>query len=259
VPEPVAAIVRLAPEWDRPDVRASLSGLEAVSRQVASSGVIHAGRNLLFRHRVGGEEVVVKRFSVIGGRRLVYRLRTSKAVRTFDHASRLIALGIGTPRPLAAVDVRQGRALLTSFYCCAFVPAFREARVLKQLETPDRATLLEQLGEFIGRLHESGVLHRDLTSGNVLLVEDQVQPGTVTFQLVDLNRMTFGRVGARAGLANLAQLRLHDDDALLRGYCRFRGLAVARAARYYHLRLGLRSFRQTLKERTRPWRRRLGL
>jgi hypothetical protein len=54
-------------------------------------------------------------------------------------------------------------------------------------------------------------------------------------------------------------LRLHDDDALLRGYCRVRGLAVARAARYYHLRLRLRSFRQTLKERTRPWRRRLGL
>jgi aminoglycoside phosphotransferase (APT) family kinase protein len=259
VPEHVTVIVRLAPEWEQPVTRALCMELETISRQVPAEVVIHAGRNLIFRHRVGDEEVAVKRFPVSGGRRLVYRLRASKAVRAFDHASRLITLGIGTPRPLAAVEVWQGRALLTSFYCCAFVSAFREARALKRSETPDRATLLESLGEFIGRLHESGALHRDLTSGNVLLVADRDQPEAVTFQLVDLNRMSFGRVGARAGLANLAQLRLHDGGALLRGYCRARGLAVSRAARYYHFRLGLRSVRQALKERTRPWRRRLGL
>jgi hypothetical protein len=259
VPEPTAAIVRLAPEWERPERRAFCLGLEAISQQVPREAVIHAGRNLIFRHRVGVGEVAVKRFPVTGGRRLLYRLRSSKAVRAFDHASRLLAVGVGTPHPLAAVEVRRGAALLASFYCCSFVPSFQEARALKRPETPDRSNLLEHLGEFVGRLHENGVLHRDLTSGNVLLVPDPGQPGAVAFQLVDLNRMRFRRVGVCAGLANLAQLRLQDRGALLSGYCRARNLVTSRVAPYYRVRLGLRAARQTLKERTRPWRRRFGL
>jgi tRNA A-37 threonylcarbamoyl transferase component Bud32 len=259
VTQAVTSVVRLAPDWDRPATRAFCAQLEAITRQVCREAVIHAGRNLIFRHRVGDTEVAVKRFPVSGGRRLVDRLRTSKAVRAFDHASRLLAIGIGTPRPLAAVEVRPKGLLLASFYCSEFVPAFREARLFKRVDVPDRAELLELLGEFIGRLHECGGLHRDLTSGNVLLVPDGARAGGVDFQLVDLNRMRFGRVGVRAGLANLAQLRLQDTGALLEGYCRARDLVVSRAGPYYRFRLGLRSVTQAFKERTRPFRRRLGL
>ena len=255
----VTSVVRLAPEWEQPESRVFCSRLEAISRQVCRETVIHTGRNLIFRHRVGDREVAVKRFPVDRGRRLLYRLRTSKAVRAFDHASRLLAVGIGTPRPLAAAETRRGAALLASFYCSEFVTAFREARLLKRADAPDRAELLELLGEFIGRLHESGVLHRDLTSGNVLLVPDDARPGSVAFQLVDLNRMRFGRVGVRAGLANLAQLRLQGTGALLAGYCRARDLVAAQVGPYYRFRSELRSVAQALKERTRPMRRRLGL
>jgi serine/threonine protein kinase len=259
VAQAATAIVRLAPEWEQPETRDFCSALEATSRQVPREAVIHKGRNLIFRQQVGGDEVAVKRFPVSGVRRLVYRLRTSKAVRAFDHAARLVDLGIGTPRPLAAVEVRREGALLASFYCCELVPTLGEARLLKRADVPDRAELLGLLGEFIGHLHESGVLHRDLTSGNVLLVPDRARPGGVAFQLVDLNRMQFGRVGVRAGLANLAQLRLGDEGSLLEAYCRARGLGVSRAGPYYRIRRKLRTLRQTFKERTRPVRRRLGL
>jgi serine/threonine protein kinase len=255
----VTVVARLVPEWEQPAAKALCTRLEALSRQVSAEAVIHSGRNLIFRHRVGNEEVAVKRFPVSGGRRLIYRLRSSKAVRTFDNAVRLLALGIGTPRPLAAVEVRRGGALLASFYCCMFLPTFREARSLKSSGATDRAALLELLGEFIGRLHESGVKHRDLTSGNVLLIPDPDKPAGVSFQLVDLNRVRFGRIGIGAGLGNLAQLRLPDSGALLSGYCRARSLHVSRAAPYYRFRLGLRTVRQLIKERTRPLRRRLGL
>jgi serine/threonine protein kinase len=259
VPEHTPVIARLAPEWEQPAAMALFTRLEALSRQVPAEAVIHAGRNLIFRYRVGEEEVAVKRFPVSGGRRLIYRLRASKAVRAFDNAARLLALGIGTPRPLAAVEARRGGALFASFYCCTFLSTFREARSLKSLGAPDRAALLELLGEFIGRLHENGVLHRDLTSGNVLLIPDATKPAGVTFQLVDLNRLRFGRIGIGTGLANLAQLRLQESGALLSGYCRSRSLVVSRATPYYRFRLGLRTVRQLTKERTRPLRRRLGL
>jgi hypothetical protein len=259
VPGPARLIVRLASDWDEPAARAFCDQIEALSGQVAREAIIHQGRNLIFCHRVGSEDVAVKRFPVTGFRRLVYRWRTAKAVRAFDHAVRLLALGIGTPRPLAAVEIRRGRALLASFYCCAFVPVFREARALRLEDERDRTALLELLGGFIGRLHESGVLHRDLTSGNILLVPAEGQPGGVTFQLVDINRMAFGRVGVHHGLANLAKLRLDDETALLTGYCRVRNLVTAEVLPYYRLRLALRSATQTVRERTRPLRRRLGL
>jgi hypothetical protein len=259
VPSPARVIVRLAAEWDEPAARVLCDQIEALSRQVARDSVIHHGRNLIFRHRIGAEDVAVKRFPVTGVRRLVYRWRTSKAVRAFDHAVRLLALGIGTPRPLAAVETRRGRALLASFYCCAFVPVFREARALRLADDPDRTALLELLGAFIGRLHESGVLHHDLTSGNVLLVPAATRPGGVAFQLVDINRMSFGRVGVHRGLANLAKLRLDDETELLTGYCRARNLASREVLPYYRLRLALRAVAQTIRERTRPLRRRLGL
>lgn len=257
--EAVTNIVRLAPEWEQPETRGFCSALEAISRLIPQEAVIHKGRNLIFRHRVGGDEVAIKRFPVIGFRRVVYLFRTSKAVRAFDHAARLVAMGIGTPRPLAAVEVRRGGSLLASFYCCRLVATLGEARLLKRADLPGRAELLALLGEFIGGLHESGVLHRDLTSGNVLLVPDSARPAGVAFQLVDLNRMRFGRVGVRAGLANLAQLRLRDEGPLLAGYCRARGLGVSGARPYYRLRRKLRTLRQTVKERTRPVRRLLGL
>ncbi len=257
--EPATVIARLAREWEHPGATAFCRSLEALSWQVPAEAVIHSGRNLIFRHRVGEEEVAVKRFPVSGGRRLVYRLRSSKAVRAFDTAVRLLALGMATPTPLAAVEVRRGSALLASFYCCAFLPAFREARSLKSVETSDRVALLERLGEFVGRLHDSGVLHRDLTSGNVLLTADPTKPGGVAFQLVDLNRVRFGRVAPWVGIANLAQLRMPESEPLLSGYCRARRLLASRAAPYYRFRLGLRTLAQTIKQRTRPLRRRIGL
>jgi serine/threonine protein kinase len=251
-------IVRLANGWDDPVHRAFCSELEAIAARVPSAAVIHHGRNLIFRCRVGGGEVAVKRFPVSGGRRLLYSLRTSKAVRAFDHATRLVALGIGTPDPLAAVELRRGASLLASFYCCALVSGFREARELKRPDASGREVLLEELGAFVGRLHELGARHRDLTSGNVLLVPNSCAPGGVSFQLVDINRISFGRVGVRAGLANLAQLRLRDDGLLLAGYCRARNLVPSKVVGYHRLRTRLRSAGRALKDSTRPLRRRLG-
>jgi len=253
------SIVRIAPEWDRPATRSWCESLESLAASARPEAVIYRKRNLIFRADVAGVEIAVKRFPTTKpAQRLIYRWRTTKAVRAFDHATRLLALGFGTPAPLAAVEVRRGGWPVASYFCSSFIAAFTEARALRAPDAPDRARLLMLIGELVGRMHEAGVLHRDLTSGNILLLPDPDSPNGVAFQLVDVNRMRFGRVGTRAGIANLVQLRLDDVGEVLEGYCRVRGLDVASLRRYYRARLALRAFHQTLKERTRPWRRRLG-
>ena len=253
------SVVRLADLWDRPELRTWCEGLEALAAGVPPGAEIYRGRNLIFHTTVSGQEVAVKRFPVESpGKRLIYRFRATKGVRAFDHAVRLGQQSVGTPRPLAAVEVRRRGWPVASYFCSAFVPQFREARVLRFADTPDRAPLLGMLGEFVGRLHELGVLHLDLTAGNILLVPEPGRTDGFEFQLVDINRMRFGRVRTLAGIANLVQLRLNDDGELFAGYCRARELDPARLRSFYEARLALRSFRQDLKERTRPWRRRLG-
>lgn len=255
----IASVARLTPAWDRPEMRAWCEGLEALAAAASPDAVIYRGRNVIFRATVGGREVAVKRFPVASvGKRLIYRIRKAKAVRAFDHAVRLGELGVGTPQPLAAVDIRRNGWPVASHFCSAFVAEFLEARVLRFPDAPDRTRLLGLLGGFVGRLHEFGVLHLDLTAGNVLLVPDAGAPDGFAFQLVDINRMRFCRVGVLAGIGNLVQLRLNDDGEIFLGYCRARGLDPARLRGLYDARLALRSLRQTFKERTRPWRRRLG-
>jgi hypothetical protein len=253
------SVVRLAAIWDRPELRTWCEGLEALAEAVPHGAEIYRGRNLIFRTTVEGQEVAVKRFPVTtAGKRLIYRFRATKAVRAFDHAVHLGRLGVGTPRPLAAVEIRRRGWPAASYFCSAFVPRFQEARVLRFPDTPERGRLLEELGGFVGRLHELGVLHQDLTAGNVLLVPQPGPAGPYCFELVDINRMRFGRVGTRAGIANLVQLRLNDDGELFTGYCAARNLDPTRLRARYGARLALRSFRQNVKERTRPWRRRIG-
>ena len=70
MPEHATVIARLAPEWEQSAAKALCTQLEALSRQVPADAVIHAGRNFIFRHRVGADEVAIKRFPVNRGRRV---------------------------------------------------------------------------------------------------------------------------------------------------------------------------------------------
>ena len=77
-------------------------------------------------------------------------------------------------------------------------------QVAKILSDPEAsADIIRAFARFMARAHMEGILHRDLSPGNILF--DQVN-GTWRFSLVDTNRMHFGPVSVAQGCANFARL-----------------------------------------------------
>lgn len=253
-------IVRIAPSWDDASHRAICARFEALAASVAREAIVHRGRNLIFLLEVDGREVSVKRFPVRGAwQRAVYRVRTGKAIRSFDNAVRLLELGLGTPAPLAVAELRRGGRLAASFYCCELVVGVKTVKEIKEERMVPSPALLGDLGRFLARVHAAGVRHEDLTAGNILMIPDPAAGGGFSFAFVDVNRMRFGPVGERAGLRNLVQLGLRDEASFLAAYCHERKIPFERSRSYYRLLLVRRKIAWTLKNGTRPLRRKLGL
>lgn len=166
--------------------------------------ILRSGRNEVRLFLVDGQMVVVKCFRRISllNRLLYGTIRQSKSVRAYYHAFRLNRLGISTPEPIAAIDVRRYGFLTQSFY----VYAYSEYNDIKELL--DRYTdeqiepLLDALTDFILRIHDKGVLHHDLNILNILYRD--CGSGKYDFQLIDINRMSFyPKLTERQRLANL--------------------------------------------------------
>lgn len=183
--------------------------------------LIHDGRNQLRVLTHEGVEYVVKSYRVpILPNRLAYGfLRPSKAERALLNARRLIQIGIGSPEPVGFINIRNG-LLFTHSYMVTVRSAcpFR----YDMLHT-FRFDCLEQVCREVGRctalMHEHGMCNMDYSRGNILfdvsprptaqgdrlVVAGQGVPH-VRLEMVDLNRIRFGRVDMRKGCRNFERL-----------------------------------------------------
>lgn len=242
-------VVRIAPDWDSPAHRAFCADLPRHAAQADHAAVLHRGRNTLVRMTLDEHEVVAKFFPPKRGLKGLLR-RGCKATQAYDHAARLVELGIGTPAPLAAVRYADGSAC----YVCAFAPNSHKVWDLHDGLIAEGERIATDLGAFVACMHLAGVLHRDNTPGNILLtpVDDRFE-----FLVVDTNRMRFGSVGLWTGLGSLVQLEC--EDRLLEGYCWARGCSTGLARRLFAIQRLRHQLSWSLKNGTRPLRRRLGL
>jgi len=249
-------LIETVSEWDDPDIRAVLADLARDQPTPAMDAIIYRGRNLLWRMVVAGESVAVKRFRTRGWwAKLSYRLRSGKARRSFHNAQELIRRGIPTPAPRALIEVWRGGWLHEAYYLCADLgPAPQIRRVLLDTDFADREGHCTRLATMLAGMHAAGIWHRDMTAGNVLLVETATG---WTYHLVDLNRLRFGPVRPARGVANLAKLEARDElrDALLRGYCQARDFDLNRARRRYEAAFRRHRRHWAIKKGTRRWRR----
>ena len=187
--------------------------------------LIYSGRNAIWALDWRGKSFAVKAFGVPWGiRKWIYGgFRASKAKRSFENASALVALGLHTPRPLGYVEFGSQLRLLKSFYVSEHLPpssgVFPLRNVLLDPCRADREGILLAFGRFTCTLHDLGVLHRDYSPGNILVVNSD-DPGQYRFELVDLNRMSFGALSLQQRMHNLRLLWADDDDlqAVVMGY-----------------------------------------
>ena len=170
-----------------------------------------ADRNSIKLFKLNDKTINVKFFKVPNLiNKIAYRFfRKSKAQRSFEYASKLTELGIGTPQPIAYFENTSGLFFKQSYYVSEHLDCDLTYRELtRDLEYPNHEEILRAFTRFTFLLHEKGIHFLDHSPGNTLIkkVGEEYQ-----FYLVDLNRMEFKSMDFEARIHNFRRLTKHQS------------------------------------------------
>lgn len=197
---------------------------ERVGAPVADATLRHA-RNAIWtvadpRHE-GGRLAVKQPVKHHLHKKLLDRLKPSKARRSWNGACELLRRGLGTAAPVAWFEQRSGRDLRFNWYTCDYVAgqtsvghlfsAFARGEDAHQGFTA--AEIFPALAGFLLRMHGRGIFFRDLSGGNILV--GRGQRGEPAFSLIDTARIRLYPRGVplRQRMADLARAchKLHPQ------------------------------------------------
>jgi hypothetical protein len=195
-------------------------------------------------------------------KKLLDRLKPSKARRSWNGACELLRRGVATAAPVAWLEARDGGDLTRNWYVCEYVAGGLSVASLFTAYTRGEpasgiapATAHARLAEFLVRMHNRGVFFRDLSGGNILIHVGE--DGAPEFSLIDTARIRIylGGVPPRHRLSDLARAchKLHPAGRLdfLAAYAAALGRPLGAFAR---LRFGLYDIKAGLKRRLRKTR-----
>ncbi|MDY6853468.1 MAG: lipopolysaccharide kinase InaA family protein [Thermodesulfobacteriota bacterium] len=159
--------------------------------------------------------IVVKRHQIKQlHKKLVQRIRPSRAMRSWNGAHELLRRGICTPRPIAFFQQHKNTSIRDSYFVYEMFEntgSMRKAfRAFSEGETEfkgiSRDLLYSELADFLNNMHGRGVFFRDLSAGNVLF--RRKDNGHVEFCLIDTARAHFyrGGIGLRLRLSDLKRI-----------------------------------------------------
>jgi len=180
-----------------------------------SAETLHDGRNKIIAVRLSpDQDIVVKIFGARGIHRWKTLVLPSKGLRAFSGAVALAENGFGTAPPLAAFDRRRGGIAAESVFIAGRVRGGREIReYFRDSAEPALRGLIAGLAPVLARLHAAGIVHRDLSDGNVLVVEGSPAgsgpsspPSGFHFLFLDTNRIRRRRPGCFGRARNLVRL-----------------------------------------------------
>ncbi len=141
-----------------------------------------------------GRQLTVKFNRPRGIKRLTYLFKPSKGRRHWNTASSMLQRGVSTPAPVAFYERHRYGGVRDSYYICEYIPdAFSSRQVchaFQQGQTEyrglDKLQWFSLLTGFICQMHSVGILHLDLSVGNLMLV--QKPDGEVTPYFIDIGR-----------------------------------------------------------------------
>ncbi|MBM4182317.1 MAG: hypothetical protein FJ209_12285, partial [Betaproteobacteria bacterium] len=152
------------------------------------------------RH-AGGKLVVKQPVKHHLHKKLLDRLKPSKARRSWNGACELLRRGVATAAPVAWLEARDGGDLTRNWYVCDYVEgglsvgslftAYNRGQAAPSGITP--ATAHARLAEFLVRMHNRGLFFRDLSGGNILIRVGE--DGAPEFSLIDTARIRVYRGG----------------------------------------------------------------
>lgn len=146
-------------------------------------------------------------------RKIAYYFRDSKAKRHWDNAVNMLQRGINTPQPIAYFEHHHRSGIEDSYYVTEFIEnAFSSRDIFASINLGessyrgiDHAHLLKIIAEFICKMHNQAILHRDLSSGNLLLIADDND--VITPYLIDIGRArTLKSLSTRQRLIDLMRI-----------------------------------------------------
>ena len=146
--------------------------------------------------------------------KIVYRyFRKSKARRSFEFASKLMEMQIGTPQPVAFFENYDFVGLKESYYACEHLENVFEFREIVQNEAfENRDFIIRKFTQFTFEMHEKGIEFLDHSPGNTLIRKNT--DGSYSFFLVDLNRMQFHEtIDFKTRMKNLSKIT-HKKDMI---------------------------------------------
>ncbi len=155
--------------------------------------------------------VVIKEFRTLGVDKLKSAFQPSKALKAWRGASALLMKGFNTSCPVALLEKRTGRFVEQSFFISEMIEEVEEIRFLFPCLEPDKLKeLLNALADYLSRIQSEGILHRDLSDGNILVKHDG---DGYEFYLIDTNRIREKkRVGALQQVKSLIRLGIPRDS-----------------------------------------------
>ncbi|WP_321333853.1 lipopolysaccharide kinase InaA family protein [uncultured Bacteroides sp.] len=199
--------------------------IESIPKRFQFEGEqIYAGRNLIKVMPILEFNVNVKRYRVPKFfNRIVYSFfRNSKGWRAFNYPKLLLKKGFQTPIPIAYIEERQYGLIKHSYFISLQCPYKRNFYEFGDADIKNSSDVVIAFAQYTAHLHEAEILHRDYSPGNILF--DKVD-GQYQFSLVDINRMSFGKVSVKVGCANFARLwgQIPFFELLAKEYAAARG------------------------------------
>jgi len=151
--------------------------------------LVYTARNQLKAYNVEGIDVIVKRYKIphIINRLAYTYIRPSKAKRAYEYALKLLQLDVNTPAPIAYIEQYKAGMLTYGYFISVYEKDYLDIRNLMD-GTQDDQNLLRELASYISDFHKKGILHLDMSPGNILYKKTKNQ---TLFTLIDINRMQF--------------------------------------------------------------------